>query len=565
MVFNFFTVWIFILMGKQYSFNYTKYRKKLIQILKEIDKENNLNWKKFRKILAKHPKDGNKLFSKNHLVIAYRNLKKEGELSFLKDRDLLPKIRMKPVRTQSGVAVVTVLTKPYPCPGKCIFCPFEKGMPKSYLSEEPGAQRASRLKFDPYLQTYKRLQALKNIGHNVGKVELIILGGTWSSYPKNYQIWFVKRCFEALNDFPNSSKDLAVESKESKKIEWSDLFLEHKKNETAGSRCVGLVIETRPDFISKQSIVHLRKLGCTKIQLGFQSADNEILKKNKRGHDVEKTKEAFRLLRISGFKIHGHWMANLYGSDVEKDIEDFKKIFSSKHFRPDELKIYPCSLIEGTELMDYYQKGKWKPYTYKQLLEVLTNVIKFTPRYCRLTRVFRDIPSQYIVDGNTLSNFRQIAEKRIKKEKGVIKEIRSREIKDMKIDTSKLKIKITKYLVSGGNEEFIEYVTKGDRIAGFLRLFLPNSSKHEFLPELNNTAIIREVHVYGKAVNVGKEIKGKAQHKGLGSDLIDKAREISKEENFEKLAVISAVGTRKYYQKKNFQQGDLYQFIKLTV
>ncbi|MCA9385308.1 tRNA uridine(34) 5-carboxymethylaminomethyl modification radical SAM/GNAT enzyme Elp3 [Candidatus Dojkabacteria bacterium] len=588
-----------------YKFDYTKYKPELISILNEVDEEEQLTWKKFRQILGRYPKDGNKMFSKTNLVVGYKALLKEGSEYIPHDDSILAKIQMKPVRTQSGVTTVTVLTKPFPCPGKCIFCPNDIRMPKSYLADEPGAQRAERNKFDPYLQTYRRLQALRNIGHPTQKVELIILGGTWSYYPEPYQIWFIKRCFEALNDFgdgidnTNETEERAqnLEFKQddfdAKKIrsesynkviskisrrsnmklfdksetaQWDELFSEHERNVHNKCRNVGLVIETRPDNISPEEVIRIRKLGCTKTQIGLQSLQDNVLEKNKRGHDVQASIEAIKLLRQAGLKIHAHWMANLYGSTLEQDITDYHKLFEDPAFRPDELKIYPCSLIETADLMDYYERGEWKPYNHDQMLTLLTETIKATPEYCRLTRVVREFSSDDIVDGNTTSNFRQIAEQTIDKAGDARLDIRSREIKHEKIDPEELSLSIITYETLVGREKFLQYITKSNKIVGFLRLSLPQNPNntspidtHSFIPELSGAAVIREIHVYGNAVNLGKKKDGKAQHSGLGTKLIEKAKELSKEAGYKKLAVISAIGTREYYKGRGFSTDGLYQ------
>ncbi|MCB0451195.1 MAG: tRNA uridine(34) 5-carboxymethylaminomethyl modification radical SAM/GNAT enzyme Elp3, partial [Confluentibacter sp.] len=564
---------------KKFEFDYSKYKKEIIAILKEASEVDTLTWNKFRKILAKYPKDGNQMFSKNQLVLGYEGLIKENHPDVPKDEALLAKIQMKPVRTQSGVTTVTVLTKPFPCPGKCIFCPNDIRMPKSYLADEPGAQRAHRNKFDPYLQTYNRLLALKNIGHNTQKIELIVLGGTWSYYPEAYQIWFIKNCFEAMNDFgegvdkreeklantinldinQNDYSDETVRTqtynktiakiisgskdKSLQRSTWDELFYEHKRNETSNCRNVGLVVETRPDNISIEEITRIRKLGCTKTQIGFQSLNDSVLKANNRGHNVDATRNAVRMLRQAGFKIHAHWMANLYGSTLEDDISDYKKMFTDDDFKPDELKIYPCSLIESAELFEYYQKGLWQPYNFEQMHKLLTETISLTPPYCRLTRVVREFSADVIVEGNTTSNFRQIAEKSLD-ERGITREdIRSREIRKQKVSRSDLTLNIYDYTTTVSSEKFIQFVTNENKIAGFLRLSLPKKTTG-LIEELNDSAIIREIHVYGNAVNLGEKKKGKAQHLGLGTELINKAVEITKNEGYKKLAVISAIGTR---------------------
>jgi elongator complex protein 3 len=555
------------------------------------------------RIVRRHPKDGCGFFSKSEIIAGFRYLNRKydrgwGENAFLEV------VRMKPVRTLSGVAPVTVLTKPFPCPGKCIFCPSDVRMPKSYLSDEPGAQRAAQHQFDPYLQTRSRLQTYHNIGHRVDKVELIILGGTWSSYPEEYQIWFVKRCFDAMNDFslsqggmPKSdetvpwmpsidfrenqakvvggaldqtynqvvNKFVADNSKESFPAEvatWSELGAVQRVNESAEARCIGLVVETRPDHLSLQEVIRIRRLGATKVQIGIQSLSDEVLRMNHRGHDVAATRRALHLLRQAGFKIHAHWMPNLYGSTPEKDLRDFEKLFSDPDFCPDELKIYPCSLIESAELMSYYQAGAWRPYTYDELLDVLVGCLERTPEYCRLTRVIRDIPGTDIVEGNRLTNFRELAEERLHRNGGRSKDIRAREVRNQEVSGEALRWKRTDFPTSIGSEVFLQMVTPEDQIAGFLRLALPRGEPS--IDELNASAIIREVHVYGLLMAIGERQAGRSQHLGLGSFLIDRAEQIAAENGYQNLAVISSVGTRQYYRGLGFVDDELYQHRKIT-
>ena len=502
-------------------------------------------------ILKKYPKEGKGLYRHDELVEAYRTLTKNNEIP--KSKVIEERIRMKPTRTQSGVATVTVLMKPFACPGQCIFCPNEQGMPKSYISSEPGAQRALKNEFDPYYQTYNRIKALQNIGHNTDKIELIILGGTCSFYPEQYIIWFVKRCFDAMNSFgiTKYEKDSGIEN-----ISWELLLEAQRTNETTVCRNVGLVLETRPDYITEEEVIRFRKLGATKIQIGIQSLDDKILELNRRGHSTKETKKAFELLRLAGFKIHAHWMPNLYGSSVKKDISDYKKLWN-KEYHPDELKIYPTSIIKDTLLEKYYREGSYKPYSREELLKLFVEILPNTPRYTRLTRIVRDIPSNEIIDGNKSTNFRQIAEEEIKRLKKKIEDIRNREIKDESVKWDDLELETIKYQTTVSTEYFISYKTKKtDKICSFLRLSLPK--RDSYIKEIKGSAMIREVHVYGSLVNIGKGSSGESQHLGLGKKMIEIAENISRKNKFKKLSVISAIGTKEYYRKRGFDDMELY-------
>lgn len=497
------------------------------------------------------------------------------------DPVILQKLKKKPIRTLSGVTPVTVLTKPFPCPGECIFCPVDVRMPKSYIASEPGAQRAAQNGFDPYLQVYNRLQAYTEIGHPVSKIELIVLGGTWSVYPEPYQLWFINRLFQALNDFgarqdnrpptqtinfedqldPNLTYNQHISQKtsylhgEHETSTWEQLLDSHIQNQNSNCRCVGLVLETRPDNVSLSEVIRLRRLGATKIQIGIQSLNDQVLSKNKRGHTVTQTRAAISLLRQAGFKIHAHWMPNLYGSDPQNDIKDFDQLFDDPSICPDELKIYPCSLIDKTELMDVYHRGDWVPYTFDQLAQVLRHTITHTPEYCRLTRIIRDIPGTEIVSGNKTTNLRQLLEANI--DKAEMHDIRAREIKHQTIDPDSLELDISSYPTSVSVEYFLQYITLNRQIAAFLRLSLP--TKVNPISELANKAIIREVHVYGQSLNVGTKAGQSPQHSGLGKKLITQAINLAKAHQFKGIAVISAIGTREYYKNRGFSLVELYQ------
>ncbi|GAB5492099.1 MAG: hypothetical protein Phog2KO_23140 [Phototrophicaceae bacterium] len=606
-------------MSSKYDFDYQFHRETLVTILKQIiAMPTRPTGDELSAILRRHPrKDDRSMHSRTQLVQAYRQFAGQYGLPEY-DEEQMFKLRRKPMRTISGVTPVTVLTKPFPCPGECIFCPNDVRMPKSYLSDEPGAQRAEQNSFDPYLQTYMRLTTYYKMGHPTDKIEIIILGGTWSFYPETYQIWFTKRIFDALHDFGNGidrgqevwdalkqdskfhpdnnitnvsiqgvdfSKTYnqvvqnvySEEMKRSKELvqdiatgvierspideyaTWEELEEAHRYNETADCRVVGLVVETRPDHIDEAEVLRIRRLGCTKVQIGFQSLNDDVLKANRRGHRVDATRRAVKLLRKAGFKIHAHWMPNLYGSNPQLDIEDYSKMFGDPDFCPDELKVYPCSLIESAELMQYFQRGDWQPYSHEELLSVLTNTFKDTPEYCRLTRVIRDIPSTDIVEGNQLTNFRQVVEQELKKNGERCMDIRAREIRYQRVGRDELFLDELWYSSSMSDEVFLQYITEDRQIAGFLRLSLPYKDETAIHEELENSAIIREVHVYGQSLGIGDDKSGIAQHSGLGKAMIERALELASERDYQHMAVISAIGTREYYRKRGFYDKQLYQ------
>jgi elongator complex protein 3 len=474
---------------------------------------------------------------------AYETLCEGGWLDY--DAELVTHLQMKPTRSQAGVTVVTVLTKPYPCPGKCIFCPTDYRMPKSYLHDEPGAMRAERHAFDPYDQTANRIQALENIGHPADKIELLILGGTWSSYRRDYQEWFVKRCLDAINE-----------------VEAETLPEAQMINANGERRNVGLVIETRPDHVTADELRWLRFLGVTKVQIGLQSLDDRVLELNNRGETTAEFREAIRLLRLGGFKIHAHWMPNLLGATVESDIEDFSRLWSDPAFRPDELKIYPCMLLENAELYEYWQRGEYKPYTEEEVIQILMACKVQVPSYVRINRVIRDIPTTNVVEGFKKANLRQIAQQRMAKQGQKCRCIRCREIRRQKVDVADLSLKIESYETAASTEHFLSFETD-QHIAGFLRLSLPYQDADLPIKELTGHAMIREVHVYGPALSVGEESQGEAQHIGLGSQLVEKAKEMARAAGYGRMAVISAIGTREYYGRHAFEIDGLYMTVGL--
>ncbi len=586
------------------AFDPALHRSTLVPIIREIEALEGVDTAALDGILRRHPRDGCGFFSRSQIIAGFRHFAAvEG---FRQSAEVFARsVQMRPVRSQSGVTPLTVLTKPFPCPGRCVFCPNDVRMPKSYLSDEPGAQRAANNKFDPYLQTWNRLAAYRAIGHPTDKIELIVLGGTWSFYPEAYQIGFALRCFEAMNDFgagldrrdevvPMQADFAALpglldgrahrldvynrlvsdvlhgdQVPARERGSWDALEAAQRANETSGSRCVGFSVETRPDHVTPEEVLRIRRLGCTKVQIGIQSLSDEILDANQRGHDVAATRRAMALLRAAGFKLHAHWMPNLLGSTPERDLRDFSKLFEDGAFRPDELKLYPCSLVESAELMQHYESGAWQPYTEEELLEVITAAMSRTPRWCRLTRVIRDISSDDIVAGNKRTNFREIAEAELARRGEVVCDIRAREIRGQSFDPGDLELRATEYDTPHTRELFLEYLTAADRpdcLVGFLRLSMPKTGQAERctpIREIAQSAVIREVHVYGSAVELGERDGKRAQHRGLGRKLVEEAAQRAASAGYSDLAVISAVGTRPYYRGLGFADGPLYQHREL--
>ncbi len=492
----------------------------------------------FAKALKHHPNPSGGYLGKHVLVAAYRQLVDSGEWEA--EPDILERIRMKPVRTLSGVTTVTVLTKPYPCPGKCIFCPTDERMPKSYLPDEPGARRGLEHHYDAYGQVASRLEALEAVGHPIEKIELLVLGGSWCAYPKDYQEWFIKRCFDAMNRVDTESLEEA-----------------QALNERANSRNVGLVIETRPTDINPRTLRRMRQLGVTKVQMGAQALDDRILSLNQRGHTVEDTHYAVALLRAAGFKIVLHWMPNLLGATPESDRMDFTRLWSD--LCPDEIKIYPTQLLANAELYQYWQRGDYFPYTTEELINLIADIKPTIPRYCRVNRVVRDIPSENVVAGNKRTSLRLDVQGELAQRGTPCQCIRCREVRGQSVEAGSLHLEDQVYSAGGAEEHFLSFVTADDHLAGFLRLSLPGVASPETkLSDLDGAAIIREVHVFGQSLAVGAERNGAAQHVGLGTQLLAQAEEIAKKDGYRRLAVISAVGTRQYYLERGFVRGELY-------
>ncbi len=488
-----------------------------------------------------HPKpDGGGFIPKHALVAVYTQKVDSGEWDA--DETLLRKIRMKPTRTLSGVTTVTVLTRDHPCPGECIFCPQEDQMPKSYLKQEPGAMRGLQNAFDPYAQVQNRIKALESVGHPTDKIELLILGGSFSAYPREYQEWFVRRCFDAMNGV-NPADEPGFNS----------LGEAQTRNVNSRHRNVGLVIETRPDLVDREALRWYRTLGVTKVQMGAQSLDDQILKRNKRGHTAQETLAATALLRAGGFKIVLHWMPNLLGATPESDRADFRRLWGQGAYCPDELKIYPCQLLEGTELYELWLAGAYQPYSEATLLNLIADIKTAVPRYCRINRIIRDIPSTYVVAGNKNSSLRQDIQREMKRRGTACACVRCREIRRLQVTLKNVQLHDLVYHPAEAEEHFLSFDTDDDKLAGFLRLSLPEDTHRTGMADLVGAAIIREVHVYGQSLEVGEEREGVAQHSGFGTSLIEEAERIARSRGYQKMAVISAVGTRSYYAERGYE------------
>ena len=478
------------------------------------------------------------------------------------DDAIVALLRAKPRRTASGVATITVLTKPWPCTAECIYCPNDPRMPKSYLSDEPACQRAERCGFDPYLQVAARLKVLADMGHNTDKVELIVLGGTWSEYPTSYQVWFVTELFRALNDAgADGCEDTLARRWTAREAgacleepgSLDALEREQVRNEGALHRNVGLVVETRPDCIDRDHLTHLRRLGCTKIQMGIQSLSPDILAANCRRTTVDDVVRAFALLREFGFKSHVHFMVNLLDATPADDAAGYRQLVTDERFLPDEVKLYPCALVESARLMGEWEAGRWHPYGEGELIDVLADAVLATPSWTRISRMIRDISSTDIVTGNKKTNLRQLVECEVARrcaEGGErVREMRMREIATDE-PVGKPRLDVIEYATATTDEAFLQYVTDDGRLMAFLRLSLPRDGR--------GVAMIREVHVYGKVSRL-HEAKEGAQHLGLGRTLVDQACALARERGFSSIDVISAVGTREYYRRLGFEDAGLYQ------
>lgn len=464
-------------------------------------------------------------------------------------------LRLKPVRTISGVAVVSVMTSPAPCPhGKCVPCPggVEKGTPQSYIGFEPAAQRGRQHGYDAYKQVTARLRELSDIGHSVDKVEVIVMGGTFIARDKEYRDAFMLGIFNALNAF---GRERARRS--------SSIEVAKRRNERAKARCIGITFETRPDYAKEEHILEMLRYGGTKVELGVQSVYDDVLEAINRGHGVKEVVEATRLLRDSGFKVGYHIMPGLPGSDFKRDLAMFRELFDNPEFRPDYLKIYPTLVIEGTQLYEMWKNGEYQPYSTDEVVELIALAKKYLPPYVRVQRIQRDIPVASAI-GLDKGNIRQLVHRRMKELRHTCRCIRCREVghrlRNREFDVSDAELRILEYDASRGREFFISFELPNlDALIGFIRLRFPDEP---FIPVLEDAAIIRELHVYGKAVPVGERDEKAFQHRGFGERLVEEAEEIARQE-YDRIAVISGVGVREYYRKLGYRKGFEYMVKRL--
>jgi len=501
---------------------------------------------------------------KNADIIAMGN-----EAEQIKVRDMLQR---KPVRTISGVAVIAAMTSPAPCPhGICTPCPggpdSEFCSPQSYMGQEPSTMRAIQNEYHPYKIVSTRLKQLKNIGHDISKAELIVMGGTFSARSIDYQEWYTKSCIEAMNDFYSTEWRNEVDAI-GKKVPYITLEDVQLVNETAKVRNTGVTFETRPDWISTEHVDRMLNLGATKVEIGVQSTYEFVLTRMKRGHTVAESVEANKILRDSALKVGFHMMPGLPGMNMERDIRNFKRLFDDPNFKPDYLKIYPTLVTEGTELHEMWKRGEYTALGDEDATELLAKIKSYIPKWVRLQRIQRDIPAQQIIAGVRKSNIRQLAHEKLLHNDGKCRCIRCREVghnilKDRHPSVENIELTVESYDCCDGKEHFISFEdTTNDILIGFLRLRFPGSSHRS---ELHNCALVRELHVYGTAVSVGEGARNNDwQHRGYGSELIASAERISYEKGYSKIAIISGIGVREYYRKMGYQRDGAFMCKQLN-
>ncbi|KAL0485002.1 elongator complex protein ELP3 [Acrasis kona] len=465
---------------------------------------------------------------------------------------LLPMLKAKPVRTASGIAVVAaVMCKPHRCPhiamtgNICVYCPggpdsdFEYST-QSYTGYEPTSMRAIRARYNPYLQTRNRVDQLKRLGHDVDKVEFIIMGGTFMSLDKDYRDYFIRNLHDALSGHSSANVPEAV-----------------KYSEMSKTKCIGITIETRPDYCLKPHLSSMLEYGCTRLEIGVQSVYEDIARDTNRGHTVGSVMKCFHLAKDTGFKVVSHMMPDLPNMGVERDMNGFVEFFENTAFRPDGLKIYPTLVIRGTGLYELWKTGQYKNYSPDALIDIVAKILSLVPPWTRVYRIQRDIPMPLVSAGVENGNLRELALGRMKDLGLKCRDVRTREVGIVsfteKVSPDQVELIRRDYVANGGWETFLAYEDpRQDILIGLLRL--RKCSESTFRPELENASIVRELHVYGSVVPINERDPTKFQHKGFGTLLMEEAERISREEHGSvKLAVISGVGTRNYYRKLGYE------------
>jgi elongator complex protein 3 len=476
------------------------------------------------------------------------------------ERDnILRLLRLKPVRSISGVSVITVMPKPYPCPKEepCIYCPGgpSSGTPQSYTGREPAAMRAIQHNFDPYQQVKGRIEQLRAIGHDVDKVELIIFGGTLTAYPQDYLEWFVTQCLNAMSGANAKTIEEAQVAAENSKIRISDI-----------------AFETRPDYCKESHVDLMLRLGATRVELGVQTVHEDIYQLIDRGHTIEDVAEATRVAKDAGFAVVYHMMPNLPGSTYERDLEAFKTIFEDERFKPDAIKIYPTLVMSGTELHKIWERGEYKPYQFEKIVELIADIKKRVPKWVRIQRIQRDIPSNLIIDGVKRGNLRILVREKLAQEGARCKCIRCREVghieyeQNIKPDKKNIKLQIERYHANEGEELFLSFEDiKKDILIGLLRLRQPSEKAHRSEAKATRAMLVRELHVYGQLVPVGEKAEDGWQHRGYGARLIEEAERISREEfDARRVIVLAGIGTRNYYRRFGYERDGPYMVKELS-
>jgi elongator complex protein 3 len=467
-------------------------------------------------------------------------------------------ITTRKIRTLSGVAPFAVMMKPYFCPGQCTYCVLEPGMPKSYMSDEPAAARAKMLQFDPKQQVLRRIEQMEKTGHKPEKLQIIVIGGTFSAYPDTYKKEFLLAIFTACNNSKQISPTQTIQE------------VQHT-NESAKHRIIGMSIETRPDWVTDQEIRLLREYGVTKVQLGVQALDNTINRLTKRGHTVDAVRTATQKLRDAGFKINYHFMPNLPGSNPKKDVAMCKQMFSDTDFRPDTLKIYPCIVIPRTALWAQWRQGKYHSYDDHTLADVLVQCVQHVPYYCRIDRLVRDITRQWTASGTKKTNMRQIVDRLMQQQNIVAKDIRAREVRNRRAVHPGVILTTKRYKANKAWEYFISF-EDSDYLYGMIRLRLPQQPNPmtKVFPVLHGAALVRELQVFGKQVGISStstnehsNSKRPTQHQSLGKQLVHAAEAVARSHGYEHMAIISGVGVRQYYRNLGYELKDTYMVKRL--